>query len=248
MSIKIQSTQFIILGAGLALATACLNTRSGREASNAPLFENPPVVRATEVGAEDPYQNDGSLFHPAGGRWSVWGDPVAGQIGDIITVRILVQHSARQSATTDLSRNSELSAGVGAFFGLEKSLPGVGDTDPLSGTSAEQLAKSEMGNSFNGKGSSERSGRIVADISAMVTHVYPNGNLQIQGSQSMKVNNEDSLLTVVGVVRPQDIARDNVVISDRIAQARIEMTGRGVISDKQRPGFLSRAVDWLWPL
>ncbi len=69
----------------------------------------------------------------------------------------------------------------------------------------------------------------------------------IHGSQSLLINNERSLLTVDGIIRASDIAISNVVESDRIANAQIEVTGRGIVSDKQRPGLLMRAFDWVWP-
>ncbi|MFP4382304.1 MAG: flagellar basal body L-ring protein FlgH [Candidatus Sumerlaeia bacterium] len=245
-TMKYVAMSALVLAAGLC--TACLNVQGTRNSRNME-YENPPVVAARETTQANPYQeNDGSLFQPASGRWSVWGDVVASEVGDILTVRVLVQQTATHSATTDLGRQSNVQAGIGALFGLEKDFPGVDSKDPLVATTAEELVNSSYSNDFSGQGTSARSGRITADISAVVTHVYPNGNMEIQGSRSMQVNEEDSLLTVKGMVRPQDIAYDNIVLSNRIARARIEVTGRGVISDKQRPGFLSRTLDWLWPL
>ena len=63
----------------------------------------------------------------------------------------------------------------------------------------------------------------------------------------MKVNNETQIITVSGIVRPMDIDTDNRIKSTYIADALIEYTGRGVIAEKQKPGWGSRVVDIIWP-
>ena len=73
------------------------------------------------------------------------------------------------------------------------------------------------------------------------------GNLVIQGYREIRVNNETQFLIVSGIVRPQDISPDNSVKSTFIANARIEYSGTGVISEKQQPGWLARGLDILWP-
>jgi len=61
------------------------------------------------------------------------------------------------------------------------------------------------------------------------------------------VNNETQFIYVQGLVRPEDISSTNVVLSTFIAEARIELTGEGVVSDKQRVGWLTRILDYVWP-
>jgi len=75
----------------------------------------------------------------------------------------------------------------------------------------------------------------------------PNGNLAIQGSRQVQVNNENQFINIQGVVRSEDISSNNIVLSTFIADAKIELSGRGVISDKQRVGWLTRILDWVWP-
>ena len=84
-------------------------------------------------------------------------------------------------------------------------------------------------------------------MTARVIDVLPNGNMLIEGRRNIKVNNEDQEIILEGTVRPRDIGADNVVNSIYIADARISYSGRGIISDRQSPGWLMNIVDKLWP-
>ena len=81
----------------------------------------------------------------------------------------------------------------------------------------------------------------------MVREVFPNGNLYIEGKKEIIINNERQYIILSGVIRPEDIQTDNSITSDLIADARIEYSGRGVLADKQRPGWAGRILDYVWP-
>jgi flagellar L-ring protein precursor FlgH len=243
-----------IVGSLLAVSIAAFPL-AGCITDRVPESATPPVqaIQASSkpldypASAEAPKTADGSLFHQQTAGWSPWQDATASTVGDIVTVQVSVNNTAENKATTSSSRESHLEAGITSLFGLESQLPGVNSTNPLNATTPGQLIKTDSTSTFDGAGDTTRSGKLVADVSALVTHVYPNGNMRIQGSQSLLINNENSLITVDGIIRPGDVSFDNAISSDRIANARIELTGRGVVSDKQRPGVLMRAFDWVWP-
>jgi flagellar L-ring protein precursor FlgH len=86
-----------------------------------------------------------------------------------------------------------------------------------------------------------------ATITARIINVLPNGNLMIEGRRNIKVNNEDQEIMLEGTIRPRDISPNNTVNSIYVADARISYSGRGIISDRQSPGWLMNIVDKLWP-
>jgi flagellar L-ring protein precursor FlgH len=88
---------------------------------------------------------------------------------------------------------------------------------------------------------------MTASIGCTVVEVLPNGNLVIRGSREIEVNGETQYIVLEGVVRPVDVASDNTVKSTQIADAKIYYTGRGVLTDKQKPGWLARLLDHIWP-
>ena len=212
------------------------------DATASPSYGMDPFIQPTVAMPSSKMCNEGSLFNPASSSWSPWSDVTAHTIGDIITVRIAINSSAEGTATTDLSRDSNVQAALDSLMGRQTSMPGYG-ADPKN---PGQLFKSSYTSNFKGDGDTRRSGKIEADVSAVVMQVFPNGNMVIHGSQSTLINNENSVLTVDGMVRPKDVSSDNVVLSDRIANAHIQVTGRGALSDKQRPGFFMRMLDWFW--
>jgi flagellar basal body L-ring protein FlgH len=57
----------------------------------------------------------GSLFSDA--KTGLFQDPLAGHVGDILSIKIDESADAQGDSTTSLSRKSSMSAGVDTFFG-----------------------------------------------------------------------------------------------------------------------------------
>ena len=102
-------------------------------------------------------------------------------------------------------------------------------------------------NSHQGAGVTTRSGQLTATMTAVVREVLPNGNLVVQGTREVLVNHEQQFMTLTGVVRPQDVSRDNIVLSTQLADANISIGGLGVVADKQRSGWGTWLFDLVWP-
>jgi flagellar L-ring protein FlgH len=92
-----------------------------------------------------------------------------------------------------------------------------------------------------------RTETVTLRLAATVTQVLPNGNLAVAGRQEVRVNSELRDLSVQGVIRPQDIASDNTIRHDRLAEARIAYGGRGTLSDLQQPRYGQQLLDVLLP-
>ncbi len=175
---------------------------------------------------------DASLFRAGAGAFL--GDQRAARKGDILTVRINVADRAEVGNTTARTRGGSENAGLTAALGL-----GVATPDPLiAGNSKSQ---------FNGSGNISRSETISMTMSAIVTDVLPNGNLMIRGRQEIRVNYELRELIVTGMVRPQDISRDNSIRHTQIAEARISYGGRGQLTQAQQARWGQQIYDALFP-
>lgn len=149
------------------------------------------------------------------------------RVGDVLTV--IVQEAATATSSADLrsQRNFSVSAQLSSTMGGAHSAAAGTDTGS------------------DGAGRTQRSGRLLAQLSVRVTEVSANGDLVVDGRQSLKINDEEQLIVLSGVVRPRDISNDNTVLSSRIAQARIEFDGEGFVTDQSKPGWLARILTWL---
>jgi len=177
------------------------------------------------------------------GDESNWiADLRAQNVGDIVTVIILEKASASKEASTETDRDSGIKAGFPTFFGLEKKVvENNPNLDPAN------LIEANIQNNFKGSGKTTRKENLLATLTTQVIKVYPNGNMKIRGGKSVVVNNENQIIYLTGIIRPSDVSAANEVDSSKILNARIAYTGKGVISDKQRPGWLGRIVDRVWP-
>jgi flagellar L-ring protein FlgH len=162
-----------------------------------------------------------SLWRP--GARAFFIDQRANKVGDILTVSITIDDSARLQNSTDVSRQNATKGGVANFFGLEQAL---GKIFPAGYDPANMINQSGSTVS-TGQGSVNRQEKIQLTIAAIVTGVLPNGNLVIQGRQEVRANHELRELTISGIVRPEDISSANIVKHTQIAEARINYGGRG---------------------
>jgi len=189
-----------------------------------------------------PEYTPGSLWPGENSRNMLFTDNKARYVNDIVTIIIDESSSGQNQASTNTSKNSATNAGISAMLGLNTSL--VNSNANLGGTLA---VGGESASTLKGAGDTSRGGTLQARLTARVVRVLNNGNLLIEGRRQLTLNAEDQFIVITGVIRPEDIAADNWVLSSNIADARILYTGSGVLADKQHPGWMTRALDWGWP-
>jgi len=172
-------------------------------------------------------------------------DSKARKVGDIVTVVINETNTSSQSATTNTSKNNTVNMQAPNLFGLPTSL-GVQNFLGL-GTQFDPTVNASIANSNQGDGTVTRNGSLTGEISALITEILPSGNFRLEGRRSVTVNNEEQILVLRGIIRPQDINFDNTILSRWIADASISLTGEGVIADEQRKGWLAKVLSKVWP-
>ncbi|RLC03986.1 MAG: flagellar biosynthesis protein FlgH [Deltaproteobacteria bacterium] len=200
------------------------------------------VVAASFPSATDPNTMiPDSLWKTDSAFGSLFISQKALHVGDIVTIRIVESSSASNKANTTTERESSIKISTPEFFGAEDEVPSSWLFNPLGNLSAG------FGSDFEGDGETNRSGDLTAYITSKVTEVLPNGNLRILGAREVAVNNEKQFIHISGIIRSRDISTDNIILSTYIADAKIEYSGRGVIDDRQKPGWLANLFNKLWP-
>ncbi len=198
------------------------------------------VAELSDTPPPMPQKRGNSLWTDSGS--DLFRDPRANRVGDVVTVKIAIKDKASLDNTSqrsrdsknnlDLSNSYDLSYANGNFAGKGSGKVG---SDISSGTSTK------------GAGAITRSESIELLVAAVVSEVLPNGNLVVSGTQEVRVNQEVRVLNVAGVLRPRDIATDNTVSYDKIAEARISYGGRGRVSEVQNPGWGQQLIDLFAP-
>jgi flagellar L-ring protein FlgH len=231
----------IMLGLA-AFAVGCAAPKVIQSKAPAPASLQVPLKKPVVAPADARPGTDGSLWVDNGGLSEMYIDAKAHGVGDIVTIKIVENSKATNNATTKTGRTTSTSVGLTQLFGLENKFPSGSDFfNPFSPLT------SSYANKFDGSGSTARSGALSAYMSARIIQVLPNGNLVIEGNRDVRVNNDNQIITLTGEVRPRDISPENIVQSTYIANARISYSGSGVLNDQQRPGWLARILDKIWP-
>lgn len=230
--------------ASIAISIAML---SGCAGVNPAEIGREPALSAVGSGLEPTAQ---SLYQypqtprQAPRKFSLWDDrqsklftdPRALSPGDILTVKIRINDRARFKNDSERDRKVSRTLGMGLDFGWN----GVSQDGSLDGDVASNT-------STKGTGKTERSENIDLSVAAVVTDLLPNGNLMIRGSQEVRVNAEMRILTIAGIVRPQDIEASNTISYERIAEARIAYGGRGRLTEVQQPPYGQQLLDQVLP-
>ena len=194
-----------------------------------PAKEHKPEPLVTRVLPAPAPRTEGAIYQ-AGQQMELFADLKARRIGDILTIKLNESTAASKSAVTKTTKATAVANTGPTIFGKTITTKGV----PILNTS---MTGSD---SFDGQGASTQSNSLAGSLTVTVTDVQANGNLVVQGDKTLKLNQGEEFVHIAGVVRPADIATDNTVTSDKIADAHISYSGKGVTDSANRMGWLAR--------
>ncbi len=200
------------------------------------------AYKAQEAKANRP---NPSLWTDVGSASTIFLDYKGRRIGDIVVVNIVENSSASNSTSNANSKSTTNNASVSAMMGLPLDM---GMSNFLgSGNAFNPSIGTNTANSHSGQGSQSKADTVSATIAARIIDIMPSGNLVIEGHREIVVDQEKQTITVKGIVRQKDIDSDNTVESTSIADAQITYSGDGVNSQAAKKGWLSKALDVIWP-
>ena len=239
-----RSKQFKYLAAALvsaAFLSGC--NASGNKPTAMPNLT--PVQTYTEP--EQRYSNPGSLFSESNSNL-LFEDSRARRVGDIVLVKIVENTKAKHKADTTTDKKSGIELGVGAFLGRNTVSPWLVGGGSFAGqVGADPMISATSNSNLSATGETKRENYVTTTIGARVINVLPNNILQVAGAREIRVNEETEYMVITGLVRSADVLSDNSVLSTQLAESNISYYGKGVITDKQKPGWLTRLLDNIWP-
>lgn len=217
----------------------------------------PPVVQAPA-----PANNPGSLYSHAAQPQYLYEDNRARRIGDIVMVNVVEKSNAKNKSKTKSNGKDNLSMSADRYFN-EHSITPIPGNAMLKGATGIDLAgatgmqgyvglgkpivKTDRNNQFDSDGETSRESSVTYTIGCRVVNLLPGGVMQIEGARQVRVNDDTQIMVVRGLLRPSDVGPDNQVPSTSLAEAQIDMFGSGVLQDRQKPGWLARVLDNIWP-
>ena len=165
---------------------------------------------------------------------ALYADDVARQIGDILTIKISEDSKVDNKAKRDMNKDTNRST---AFNGELGKFADIGEFG-MTATS---------GNKLNSKADYKDERKFVDSITVVVMDVLPNRNLLVMGTRNRNIGGDIQTIEVSGIVRPSDIAFDNTIKSEQVADFRIVSRNSGVSTPYTKPGWLEGLLNVIWP-
>ncbi|MBF0339169.1 MAG: flagellar basal body L-ring protein FlgH [Nitrospirae bacterium] len=220
----ISSTVWLSVGFAVLLASGCSTPASK-------LPSSPPSYVYAPAAARDP-QQQGSLYSDTA---SLYEDSRARRVNDLVTIKIVENIKANTKEETTADKESSYNSALSNFFDVTSQAAGL-----VKGSATNpQLATSNK-DKFSGKGEVKQEGSFLGSITARVMEVQPNGNLIIDSRKEITINYEKQILVLQGIIRPNDVDANNVVMSQKVADVRLYLVGDGLLQELQTPGWLGR--------
>ena len=169
----------------------------------------------------------------------LYADDKARHIGDILTITISEESKVDNKAKRTLSKETTRSANFNGQVGIERILPELPEINLGAGTT--------YSNTLDGKADYKDEREFTDSISVIVIDIMPNGNLVISGTRDRNIADDIQTIEVSGIVRPSDIAFDNTIKSEQVANFGIVTRNKGVGAEYTRPNWLGRIFDVIWP-
>jgi flagellar L-ring protein FlgH len=166
----------------------------------------------------------------------MFSDKRASAVGDLITIVVQENTTATKDNKTSTSKKSSMDAAITSF------LYSPAASSLLTKGGQLPALKYAFNHAFEGGGTIDNSEQIVARITVRVIDVLPNRNLMIEGTRETAFGGEKQNMILRGIVRPEDLSANNTVYSYNVADAKIQIVGKGSITDNQKRGWFT----WIW--
>ena len=219
------------------IVAVCAIILSGCMTNNKPKPGDPYYAPTISSAQALPQRTEGSLYQDTYGL-SLFGDRKAHFVGDVITITLSENTVSKKSSNVNVKKDNSTVFNSGGTL--------LGNVPTLKGLDFEtNIAQNRK---FGGNSGADQSNSLQGNITVTVAEIMPNGNLIVRGEKWMTLNSGDEFIRISGIVRPDDVAPDNTILSTRLANAKISYSGTGTLADSQNMGWLSKFFNSpIWP-
>lgn len=179
------------------------------------------------------------------GQSNLYSDALAHSVGDLVTIVVDLQNSVEKDQNTTTAKATAVDAVLNALL-----YPPNGTSRGFQFLNNKGQPPTTSWNSsqtFNGGGTVKNTEATSTTIQARVVGVMPNGVLQIAAKRLSKAGDEDTVMILTGLVRPEDLSTTNTISSSMVADLQIVQKGKGTLTEDQRKGWLTKLYEFLDP-
>jgi len=169
----------------------------------------------------------------------MYSDDVARKIGDVLTITINETSDMSNTSDRDMSKKTSRDQQFDGKIGVEHIVEKIPGVNFGAGTTYD--------NTFESEAKNKNKRTFVDNVTVVVIDIMPNGNLIVNGTTTRNISDDVQEIEISGIVRPSDIEYSNTVDSKRIANFNIITKYKGVSAPYNKPGWLGRILDFLWP-
>ncbi len=162
------------------------------------------------------------------------------RVHDLVTIVVNEVSKHSTSADTKTERSYDVQAALKEWFKLEQEA-----LRPKSTNAGDPQVNLSFEREFEGKGDVEREDTMSARIQAEIIDIMPNGNLILEATHRVEMDEEVTVITLTGTCRSKDVGIDNTVISSKVAELQLTKKHEGLARDATKRGLLSGLIDWL---
>jgi flagellar L-ring protein precursor FlgH len=213
----------------LRVLSLCAAAACGGFASGCASRPHKPETSTPRPLAPPTPRTEGAIFQ-AGQQMELFADLKARRVGDVLTITLNESTAASKNAITKTAKTTSAVTTGPTLFGKSITTKGV----PIFNTTLNGA------DSFDGEGQSSQSNSLAGALTVTVVDVQANGNLVVQGDKTLHLNQGDEFVHIAGVIRTADIATNNTVTSDKLADAHISYSGKGAVNASNQMGWLAR--------
>jgi flagellar L-ring protein precursor FlgH len=172
---------------------------------------------------------------------AVYSDDTARQVGDLLTIIVSEASKVDNKVNRELKKTTQESSNFNGELGI------VTPEHNLFPRIPGFTMASDSDNKLSGQADYKDERKMEDRMTVVVQDVQPNGNLVIIGSRERNIAHDKQIITVSGIVRPTDIAFDNTIRSEQIANFHMVNKTEGLADTYNKPGWLQTIFNFLWP-
>ena len=185
----------------------------------------PPDIKPKQIVSK----YNGAIYQE-GMPVNMFYDTTARGVGDILVINLVESATALSSSDTVAAKEQT----------VEMDSPTIAGGEVIDKDKKVLENNIEASRDFKGSGESNQAHNFQAVIAVSVVDVLPNNYLVVRGEKLISLNQSEDYIRFSGIVRPQDISRDNTVDSQKVANVQVSYSGTGPISSANEMGPLAK--------